>query len=520
MMALDRQAQPTTVWIAGCAALGQQLALRFAAAGLHVALWDAVQGAASAAAQALQPRIDSTAVIQALSDLASAAQAQLVILALPDACYGPATELHAAQELLQKLQAIVDPEHSVFALASCGLNPPLTALLRPLRRPQRVLGLHFPEFEHAGDLGLVEVVQALQSDPDAVQTVLHTLQYCGFAALSCAHGPGLIVQRAARAWLREAQWLLHANATNAATIDAILQDCAGFTRGAFAQLDASGLEHSLQQQRSLFAQTLQDPRFRPTPLLQELVAAGQTGQRVGRGYLHWSQGRVLDQVVVSPPTESEELVAVVGRGSMYTLHQRLHRAHDLDSDIVLLLTDGRTATQRAQDEETPDLVLCDYAMNYAQNRRILLARADQCADEAWDAVVAACQEAGLEVCVSGDVPGLVAMRTLCVLANEAAWLAHERICSAQNADTAIRLATGHPMGPLEWAQHQGLASVVECLDHLAIELGHHYRACPLLRRKAITGELVYTPPKRELPFLALDPLTPTSRANLRAETLV
>lgn len=95
---------------------------------------------------------------------------------------------------------------------------------------------------------------------------------------------------------------------------------------------------------------------------------------------------------------------------------------------------------------------------------------------------------GFETEVIGDVIGFVAPRVLSMLINEAAFTLMEAVASVQDIDTAMKLGTNYPYGPLEWADLIGLDSVLDILDALYEEYGQErYRSCVLLRRYVDAG---------------------------------
>ena len=99
------------------------------------------------------------------------------------------------------------------------------------------------------------------------------------------------------------------------------------------------------------------------------------------------------------------------------------------------------------------------------------------------------QAAGMAVSVIDDFPGMLVMRTVAMLANEAAEVVHTEVASAEAADQAMRLGLNYPLGPLAWAQAVGIGRVCDVLDHLARTYGEdRYRASWLLRRKALAKQ--------------------------------
>jgi 3-hydroxybutyryl-CoA dehydrogenase len=100
------------------------------------------------------------------------------------------------------------------------------------------------------------------------------------------------------------------------------------------------------------------------------------------------------------------------------------------------------------------------------------------------------RSAGLEPVVVPDGPGLVFPRILCMIINEAAFALMEGVASAEDIDTAMKLGTNYPLGPLEWGDWIGLDQVLAVLEGLQAEYGDdRYRAAPLLRQLVRAGQL-------------------------------
>jgi 3-hydroxybutyryl-CoA dehydrogenase len=151
---------------------------------------------------------------------------------------------------------------------------------------------------------------------------------------------------------------------------------------------------------------------------------------------------------------------------------------------AVFLTDGRSATQRAFDDNYPNTVLFDLVLDPAKATRIALAKADQCSEEAWRGAVGMFQAAGFTVTRLDDVPGMAVMRTVAMLANEAADAVNQGVCSARAVDIAMQKGVNYPRGPLAWADAVGLRHVAAVLANLADAYGEdRYRVSPLLRRK-------------------------------------
>ena len=124
---------------------------------------------------------------------------------------------------------------------------------------------------------------------------------------------------------------------------------------------------------------------------------------------------------------------------------------------------------------------------YRVVKHLGVARSDQCSDQAFGDAVGLLQAAGIQVSPIDDVAGMLAMRTVCMLANEAADAVVQGIASRADIDAAMRYGTNYPLGPLEWAARLGFRRVVAVLDNLRAHYGEErYRVSPWLRRQLAT----------------------------------
>lgn len=107
------------------------------------------------------------------------------------------------------------------------------------------------------------------------------------------------------------------------------------------------------------------------------------------------------------------------------------------------------------------------------------------ATEALEALLAGW---GIAVERVGDFAGLVLRRVLFMVINEAVFALWEGVATREDIDQAMKLGTGYPRGPLEWADAIGLDRVYDGLRGLHEEFGEdRYRPCPLLRKMVAAG---------------------------------
>jgi 3-hydroxybutyryl-CoA dehydrogenase len=130
----------------------------------------------------------------------------------------------------------------------------------------------------------------------------------------------------------------------------------------------------------------------------------------------------------------------------------------------------------------------DRTLDDAIATAIAVAMSDGCPPTSLDEAVGLLQAAGLHVHVVDDAPGLVVTRTVAMLVNLAVDALHQGVASGADIDTAMRLGTNYPLGPLEWGQRWGFATIHNVLTTIQAAYGDpRYRPSPLLQRKAMAS---------------------------------
>ncbi len=127
---------------------------------------------------------------------------------------------------------------------------------------------------------------------------------------------------------------------------------------------------------------------------------------------------------------------------------------------------------------------------FADRKRMELQRGFGTGDSAWKSAQELFRSCGFEVDPLGDHPGGVQLRLVCGIINEAVSLLSERGATASDIDTAMKLGTSYPEGPLRWADRIGLDRVLAVLEGLEREYREdRYRSMPLLRKHVLAGWL-------------------------------
>ncbi|MCW2235705.1 3-hydroxyacyl-CoA dehydrogenase PaaH [Azospirillum canadense] len=489
--------------VVGCGAMGAGIAQVAAAAGHRVLMADARPGAATKAAQGIgdaltklvergkmaeAERADLLGRLQPVDGLADLATAGLVVEAIVE-------ELEAKRALFRELEGIVAPD-AILATNTSSLS--ITAIAAPLTRPERVAGLHF--FNPAPLMALVEVVRGLATDRAVADTLSATAAAWGKCPVHARSTPGFIVNRVARPFYAEGLRALQEQAADPATLDAVMRECGGFRMGSFELMDLIGHDVNFAVTRSVHAAFFGDPRYQPSLIQQELVEAGRLGRKTGRGFYDHGPGALKPAATDLPDAPRPSRVSVEGslgpaqgltqaiRDAGIAVEERDGAGALLIDGVTLALTDGRSATRRAAESGCRDLVLFDLAHDYATATRIAVTAADGASDRAIAAATGLFQALGKRVSRLDDLPGLLVMRTVAMLANEAADAVLHGVASAADIDTAMTKGVNYPTGPLAWAEAIGLDRVLAVLDALAATYGEdRYRASSLLRRKVWGG---------------------------------
>ena len=174
-----------------------------------------------------------------------------------------------------------------------------------------------------------------------------------------------------------------------------------------------------------------------------------------------------------------------------SVHQVHFTQQAADGDVLaqtdnafVYVTDGRTATRRAAESGIANTVLIDLALDYNTATRLALSVAEPCDGASAAQAIGLLQAAGIAVSRFNDVPGLALMRTVAMLANEAADAVNQGVCDAKGADAAMRLGVNYPRGPLAWADAVGLHNIRRVLVNLGETYGEdRYRISPLIQHK-------------------------------------
>jgi 3-hydroxybutyryl-CoA dehydrogenase len=407
-----------------------------------------------------------------------------------------ATRLHTARELsaLRDCEIVIEaaPErlelkHELFStlarevvsddcvLASNTSSIPITAIARAAEHPERVVGMHF--FNPAPVMKLVEVIAGLESSGAALARTRELGEAMGKRVIECRDGPGFLVNRCNRPFGLEALRLLQEQIADVETIDRIVR-AAGFRMGPFELQDLVGIDTGFEVSKSFAELGFGEPRWRPSPLSAQMVAAGRFGRKTGRGWYEYSGDGPHRPDDPEPPSADPVPALVVGDtplarqlrdatpGTVPTVAVDCDGSYDGDLPVVRLL-DAAPLGNRSG---------CGF-FALPTGGAVELVRGTDLARQYFEGL-------GRPVVDIEDCVGGVIGRMVCQVINESCFAVQEGVGTPEDVDAGMELGMNHPRGPFAWLEAIGPGQVLRTLDGLqGFTREERYRAAPWLRLK-------------------------------------
>jgi 3-hydroxybutyryl-CoA dehydrogenase len=279
------------VAVIGAGTMGRGIVHAAALGGFRVTLQDVDSGVLERALEGIQKemqkaverdRIDEGEMRGGLERISptesleeAVKEADLVIEAVPE-------EMELKLEIFGRLDKLC-PERAVLATNTSTMSP--TEIAAATSRPERCIAMHF--FNPAHKMKLVEIGRGLETADETVEAARDVAERMGKETVEVEEFPGFVTSRINCLVGNEAMNMLVEGVASAPDIDKALRLGLGYPMGPLELADLVGLEARLRNLEHLH-QTLGE-KYRPSPLLYKLVAAGHYGRKSGRGIYEYDE---------------------------------------------------------------------------------------------------------------------------------------------------------------------------------------------------------------------------------------
>jgi 3-hydroxybutyryl-CoA dehydrogenase len=275
-----------TIGIIGAGTMGNGIAQACSAAGLQAVLQDVSEPALARALKTISGSLDRAVRKGTLTEEAKAAVLGRIRtttaaqdLAEADLVIEAATENEAIKiRILQAVDAIARPG-TIIATNTSSIS--ITRLAAATQRPDRFVGMHF--FNPVPVMALVEIIRGLRTSEATVEAVADLARTLGKTPIGVKNSAGFVVNRILCPMINEAIFTLQEGLASAEEIDAGMRLGCNHPIGPLALCDLVGLDVQLAVMDVLYS-NFNDSKYRPAPLLREMVDAGMLGRKTGRGF--------------------------------------------------------------------------------------------------------------------------------------------------------------------------------------------------------------------------------------------
>jgi 3-hydroxybutyryl-CoA dehydrogenase len=274
------------VAVLGAGTMGCGIAHVFAQHGWTTTLSDVSQPALDQALDAIRRNLERQVKKGALTaEQRDAALARIRTAALADAAADADLVVEAATEdratkfkIFRELDQAAPPD---AILASNTSSISITAIAGQTCRAAQVIGMHF--MNPVPVMPLVEVIRGLETSDETTQRVLAIATALGKTPVTVRDAPGFVSNRVLLPMINEAIFCVMEGVATPEAVDTVMKLGMNHPLGPLALADLIGLDVCLAILEVLH-RDMGDDKYRPAPLLAQMVAAGRLGKKSGRGF--------------------------------------------------------------------------------------------------------------------------------------------------------------------------------------------------------------------------------------------
>ena len=281
----------TKVGVIGAGTMGNGIAQALALAGIDVVMTDVAGPALERGMKAIAGGLERLVKKDKLgADAAAKAHARVRTSTDLAAIRDCGLVIEAATENLElklKIFAQIDaalPPAALIATNTSSIS--ITRLAAATKRPDKFIGMHF--FNPVAVMALVELIRGLQTSDQTFAAVEALVKKLGKSPVQVRNSPGFVVNRLLCPMINEAIFALGEGLATAEQIDQAMKLGANHPIGPLALADLIGLDVELAVMQVLY-EGFKDPKYRPAPLLVEMVEAGRLGRKAKRGFFSYEE---------------------------------------------------------------------------------------------------------------------------------------------------------------------------------------------------------------------------------------